>query len=259
MLHHMFAVPADAYDAFMGRYSRRLAPRFTEFVGVEPAARVLDVGCGPGALTTVLAGVVGAESVAAADPSESFVAACAARVPGADVREAPAEALPWADGTFDLTLAQLVVPFMNDRAAAVAEMRRVTRGGGVVGACTWDATGGMEMLRVFWESALALDANAPGEETRLRLGTPDELRALWESGALVDVTTAPLDLEAEYRDFDDFWSGFLGSVGPAGSYCAALPPEPQSALRDELRRRVGAPEGAFRLRARAWGVRGRVL
>jgi SAM-dependent methyltransferase len=253
----MFAVPADAYDSFMGRYSRQLAPRFAAFGGVESGALVLDVGCGPGALTAALAELVGAASVAAADPSPPFVAACASRVPGADVREAPAERLPWSDDAFDRVLSQLVVPFMEDRPAALQEMRRVARPGGVIAACTWDAAGGMTMLTKFWDAATALDPSAQGEDARLRLGAPDLLRQLWSGGGLEEVVIEPLDVEAEYRDFDDFWLPYTAGVGPAGSYCAALAPDAQAALRDEVRRVLGAPAGAFTLPARAWGVRGR--
>src|SRR5205809_956656 len=158
-----FAVSGDAYDLYMGRYSRLLAPGFADFAHVKLGSRVLDVGCGPGALTAEVAGRVGAESVLAADPSETLVAACAERVPGADVRLARAESLPWPDDSVDAALAQLVVNFLDDPAAGVMEMRRLVRPGCVVAACTWDYSDGMRMLRTFWDAALALDPEAPDE------------------------------------------------------------------------------------------------
>lgn len=251
-----FAGPSDAYDRFMGRYSGRLAPLFADFAGIEPGRRILDVGCGPGALTVELARRVGADRVAATDPSAGFARACAERVGGADVRTAPAEALPWGPQTFDVVLAQLVVSFLDDAPAGVREMRRVARTGGVVAACTWDLSGGMRMLRTFWDAALALDGAAPDEAGWMPYTDPDSLAALWREAELDGVETAPLVVEVEYRDFDDYWEPFLTGPGPAGAYCASLDADHRAALRDECRRRLGAPGGAFRLTARAWAARG---
>ncbi|QEC46476.1 class I SAM-dependent methyltransferase [Baekduia soli] len=252
-----FAVPAETYDRFMGRYSRRVAPAFARFAGIEAGMRVLDVGCGPGALTGVLAGLVGAPQVAAADPSPGFAAACAARVPGADVRETRAEALPWADATFDAALAQLVVGFMADPEAGVREMARVVAPGATVAACTWDSAGAMRMLDLFWAAALALDPAAPAEAGRVRFGARDELHELWSGAGLADVEVQPLDVLAGYEDFDDFWEPLTGGVGPAGEWCASLAPDAQVALREECRRRLGDPQGPFELPARSWAARGR--
>ena len=251
-----FEVAGDAYDRFMGRYSRELSPRLIEFARIEPRMRVLDVGSGPGALAERLAERVGAELVSAADPSETFVAACAERVPGADVRQAAAEKLPWRDGTFDAVLAQLVVNFMHDPHAGVAEMRRVVRPGGIVGACTWDYADGMQMLRVFWKTARALDPGAPDEGRTMRFHRSDQLEELWGAVGFNDVETGPLVVETTYADFADFWQPLTLGVGPAGSYCKSLEPERQEALRDELFTNLGAPGGPFRLCARAWAVRG---
>ncbi len=251
-----FAVSADAYDRYVGRYSRELAPRLADFAGVEPGVRALDVGCGPGALTNELARRLGPEAVAAADPSEELASACAKRIAGTDVRVAPAERLPWPDETFDIALAQLVVNFMADAPAGVSEMARVVRRGGTVAACTWDYAEGMTLLRTFWDAALALDPEAP-DESQMPFTQPGELAGLWREAGLADVTSSALEVEAAYSDFDDCWKPFLSGIGPAGAYCASLDPERRAALERECRSRLGDPAGSFELSARAWAVRGR--
>jgi ubiquinone/menaquinone biosynthesis C-methylase UbiE len=251
-----FSVPAVAYDRYMGRYSRSLAPLFADFAGVEPGQRVLDVGCGPGALTAELATRVGPTRVAAADPSAGFARACADRVPGADVRTAPAEELPWSSGAFDVVLSQLVVSFLQDAVAAVGEMRRLVSPGGFVAACSWDLTGDMKMLRTFWDAALALDPAAPDEGRVMLYTDPDSLRGLWLRAGLRDVETAPLVVEAEYADFDDYWQPFLTGTGPGGAYCVSLDAGHRAALQKECLTRLGAPQGSFTLTARSWAVRG---
>jgi ubiquinone/menaquinone biosynthesis C-methylase UbiE len=252
-----FVVPGDAYDRFMGRYSRGLAPLLVEFAGIEPGMSALDVGCGPGALSERLAERVGAEAVSAADPSEPFVAACAERVPGADVRRAGAEELPWQDDWFDAALAQLVVNFMRDAHAGVSEMRRVARPGGVVCACTWDYGEGMQMLRAFWGAARTFDQDAPDEGRTMRYLSTDELEELWREVGMDQVETERLTVETGYSDFEDFWEPFTFGIGPAGSYCAALEPARRQALRDRLFLDLGSPAGPFTLRATACAVRGR--
>jgi SAM-dependent methyltransferase len=251
-----FAVAGDAYDRFMGRYSRELAPRLIEFAGVEPGMRVLDVGCGPGALAERLASLAGSELVGAADPSEPFVAACAERVPGADVRRADAEELPWRDGAFDAALAQLVVNFMRDADLGVAEMRRVVRPAGIVAACTWDYGDGMQLLRAFWDAARAVDPDAPDEGRSMRYRRPEELDDLWRRAGLKDVETGPLVVETTYGGFDEFWEPLTLGVGPAGSYCTSLEPGRQEALREEVFARLRSPARQFTLTAKAWAVRG---
>ena len=219
-----FAVAGDAYDRFMGRYSRDLAPRLIEFAGVEPGMHVLDVGCGPGALAERLASLAGSELVGAADPSEPFVAACAERVPGADVRRADAEELPWRDGAFDAALAQLVVNFMRDADLGVAEMRRVVRSAGIVAACTWDYGDGMQLLRAFWDAARAVDPDAPDEGRSMRYRRPEELDDLWRRAGLRDVETGPLVVETTYGGFDDLWEPLTLGVGPPARFAARSNP-----------------------------------
>ena len=251
-----FAVAGDKYDRFMGRYSRELAPLLIEFAGVEPGMAVVDVGCGPGALTERLVERVGAESVAAADPSEPFVAAATERAAGADVRLAPAEELPWEGDRFDAALSQLVVNFMRDADAGVSEMRRVVRPGGVVAACTWSYGEDMEMLRGFWDAARRLDSGAPDEGSTMRYRSVDELDELWRRVGLSDVATDHLRVETGYAGFDELWEPFTFGVGPAGAYLAKLSLEQREELRAGFFRRMGEPSGAFTLSATACAVRG---
>jgi SAM-dependent methyltransferase len=251
-----FAVAGDKYDRFMGRYSRELAPRLIEFAGVEPAMAVVDVGCGPGPLTERLVERVGADKVAAADPSAPFVAAASERAPGADVRQAAAEELPWEDDRFDAALSQLVVNFMRDADAGVSEMRRVVRADGVVAACTWSYADDMQMLRSFWDAARRLDSGAPDEGSTMRYRSVEELDQLWRRVGLTDVETAHLSVETSYTGFDDLWEPFTYGVGPAGVYVAKLDSEQREQLRSELFKGLGEPAGPFTLSATACAVRG---
>jgi len=251
-----FDVAGDKYDRFMGRYSRELAPRFIEFAGVESGMAVLDVGCGPGALTERLVQRVGAEDVAAADPSEQFVAAAAERAPNADVRLAAAEQLPWEDDRFDAALSQLVVNFMRDADTGVSEMRRVVRPRGVVAACTWSYGEDMEMLRSFWDAARRLDSGAPDEASTMPYRSVEELDALWQRIGLSEVTTDHLRVETSYTGFDELWDPFTFGVGPAGAYLAKLSREQREEMRTELFKGLGEPSGPFTLSATACAVRG---
>ncbi|HEY3896297.1 MAG TPA: methyltransferase domain-containing protein [Pseudonocardiaceae bacterium] len=225
-----FRTSPEAYDLHIGRYGPALAAALVERAGVGPGARVLDVGCGPGAVTLVRSGVVGEPAlVAALDPSDSYAGACRARVPGADVRVGTAEALPFEAATFDAVLAQLVVNFMADAAAGVAEI-----------------------IDVEGEPARALD-----EGSRMRFCSPEELGRLWRDAGLADVEVGPVVVSAGHRDFDDLWAPIEAGVAPSGAFCVSLPPERRAALRSRLAERLGSPGGPFRLDARAWAVVGR--
>jgi SAM-dependent methyltransferase len=256
----MFQTPAAAYDRFMGRYARELAPALVRAACVGAGDRALDVGCGPGALTAELVAVVGAARVAAVDPSAAFAEACRARLPGVDVRVAPGEALPFADATFDRVLAQLSVNFMADPPAGAREMARVARPGATVAAAVWDYAGEMTLLRAFWAAAAALDpaAAARDEGRSMRHCDPAALRALWSGAGLTGVDVSPAVVAAGYDDFDDLWQPLELGVGPAGAYTAALDAGARAALAAEVRRRlpVGAGDAPFRLTARAWIVTG---
>jgi ubiquinone/menaquinone biosynthesis C-methylase UbiE len=251
-----FHTSGAAYDGYMGRYSQRLAPLFADWAGVTAGQSALDVGCGPGALTTVLVERLGAEAVLACDPSESFVADCRARHPGLEVRVGRAEELPCEDGSRDVVVAQLVLHFVTDPEAAAREMRRVLRPGGTAAACSWDFLRGMEMLRHFWDAATSLDPAAP-DEAALRFGREGELAALLEDAGFEDVAESTLDVVSSYRSFDELWSGFEAGIGPAGNYLVHRTPEQQAALRAALLAEVGSPDGAFDLRAVARAGRGR--
>jgi ubiquinone/menaquinone biosynthesis C-methylase UbiE len=227
--------------------------------GVHSGRRALDVGCGPGALTAELVALLGSERVAAVDPSAPFVDACRGRLPGVKVEVAPAEALPFDDAAFDYALAQLVLNFMTDPPAGLNEMQRVTRPGGTVAAAVWDYAGEMTLLRRFWDSAVALDPFAADrDEGRcMPFCTPDELAELWSAAGLAEVSVAPVVVAARYDDFEDLWQPLELGVAPSGAYAASLAPEHRTALKEELRRRLGAGEGPFRLTARAWIATGR--
>lgn len=255
-----FRGSADAYGRLVGRYSPQLAAALMAFAGVEPEMRALDVGCGPGALTAALADRLGTDHVRAADPSEPFVEACRARVPGVDVVVASAEALPFADGEFNAAFSQLVVNFMVDAKAGVREMARVTRSGGVVASCVWDYRGEMTLLRTFWDAARDVDpaAGAADEGAVMRWCTEDELAGLWRGAGLRDVRSAPLVVSASYTGFEDLWSPLLAGIGPAGAFCVSLDEKARAALHDVYRRRLGVGDGPFELTARAWAVAGSV-
>jgi SAM-dependent methyltransferase len=216
------------------------------------------VGCGPGALTTVLAGRLGVAAVAAMDPSPPFVAECAGRHPGVDVRLGRAEEIPFADHTFDVAMAQLVLHFVSDPAAAASDMCRVVRPGGLVAACVWDFADEMEMLRLFWDSALAVDPQAPDEARTLRFGGPGEIAELLTAAGMVDVVETTLTVTSTYEVFDELWEGFLGGIGPAGAFCLSLSPERRTDVRAEMFRRLGSPAGGFALRAVARSAKGTV-
>lgn len=250
-----FDVAAEAYDRFMGRYSVLLAPQMADLAGLVPGQRVIDVGCGPGALTGELVARVGAAGVAAVDPSAPFVEAAAARHAGVDVRLARAEALPFDDDMFDAALAQLVVHFMADPVAGIGQMRRVTRPGGVVVACVWDHAGGLGPLGHFWQAAHDLD---PGvhDESRLAGAREGHLAELLTAAGIREIQSTTLVADLEHPDFDAWWEPFTRGVGPAGAYVAKLDPDRQIALRERCRQ--GLPDGPFVIPARAWAAHGLV-
>lgn len=252
----------DAYEAYMGRWSRRVAPLFLRWLTAPAGRRWIDVGCGTGALSGAVLAAAAPTEVIGVDSSAAFVTAAADRVgdPRARFRVGDAIALPLADGEFDLAVSGLALNFVPDPRLAVAEMARVTAPGGTVAAYVWDYGDGMEMLRHFWASAAEIDPTAPDELDRFAaVCRPDPLRTLWTAAGLQGVTVDAVSTQTTFTGFDDFWTPFLGGQGPAPGFVARLDPTDRNRLRDLLRSRLpAAPDGSIRLTARAWTVRGTV-
>jgi SAM-dependent methyltransferase len=251
----VFEVGADSYARFMGRFSEPLAVQFAELADVRAGQRALDVGCGPGALTAQLVQRLGSGAVSAIDPSAAFVEAIRDRFPKIGVQRGVAERLPFADGTFDAALAQLVVHFMTDPAAGLAEMARVTRPGGLVAACVWDHAGGAGPLAAFWQAVHDLDPSAR-DEAGLPGARQGQLADLCAAAGLRHIEPGSLTVEIWFATFTDWWEPFTLGVGPAGAYVSQL----DQAQRDELRTRCAQllPSAPFHLSASAWSVRARV-
>jgi len=250
-----FEVAAEAYDRFMGRYSAQLAPQLAEFAGVCAGQRVLDVGCGPGALTGELVRRIGGEAVTAVDPSASFVAAAQARHPTVNVHRAAAERLPFDDSFFDAALAQLVVHFMADPVAGLREMARVTRSGGVVAVCVWDHAGARTPLAPFWRAAHELDPGAQ-DESGLAGAREGHLGKLLAQVGLDSVQETTIEASVKFSSFEDWWEPFTLGVGPAGAYAKALDDPARTRLRDRCRQLLALPP--FTVHTAAWTARGLV-
>lgn len=249
-----FNVTAEAYARFMGRFSAPLADEFVALVDPRPGRRALDVGCGPGALTALLVERLGPAAVCAIDPSEPFVAAARARFPDTEVQHGVAENLPFAADSFDLSLAQLVVHFMADPVAALREMSRVTRPGGVVAASVWDYGGDRSPLSAFWRAAAELDPSVTGE-SHLAGAREGQLVEQFTAAGLDDVQQSVLTIRVGFATFDEWWDPFTLGVGPAGVHLAGLDPP----RRAELEQRCAAllPSAPFVLESSAWVATGR--
>lgn len=254
---------AEAYERFMGRWSRDLAPLLVRFAQVRDGEALLDVGSGTGALTLAMAASAPSSWIVGVDLAASYVAFARSRVQGDRLRfeEGDAQQLRFADGSFDRTLSLLVLNFVPDPVKAVNEMSRVTRPGGTVAAAVWDYGQGMEMLRVFWDEAVALDPGAGARDERhMPLCRRGELAALWHDRGLQDVEEEAISVQTRFSSFEDYWSPFLEKQGPAGAYVAALAPADRERLRLRLRQRLlgDGPDRELVLGARAWAVRGTV-
>lgn len=252
----MFA-DAQAYERYMGRLSRRLAPLLLDFAQLAPATRILDLGCGTGALAAALLARDPALSVAGVDLSPGYVSHAQAMLPGrrASFAVGDAQRLSFAPAAFDAALSLLVLNFIPDPRQALAELRRVVRPRGVIAAAVWDYGEGMQPLRVFWDAAAALDPAAGSRDERNQpLCRAGELRDIWQAAGLQEVVERSLETPARFESVDEFWEPFLLGQGPAGAYAAALPKAQQAQLRDELTRRL--PRPPITLKARAWAVRG---
>jgi SAM-dependent methyltransferase len=249
----------EVYDGYMGRWSLLVADVFVDWLGVDAGGSWLDVGCGTGALSSRIVERAQPSALACVDGSAPFVEAAHRRLgDAAEYRVADAAQLPFEDKSFDAVVSGLVLNFIPDPGAALDEQARVSRG--AVGAYVWDYAEGMEMLKLFWEEASAVDpaAAALDEGLRFSISREETLREAFEAAGLGAVESRPIDVPTVFRDFDDLWKPFLGGQGPAGAFAVSLDDERRDELRERLRDRVPASDdGTIRLTARAWAVRGR--
>jgi SAM-dependent methyltransferase len=251
-----------AYEPYVGRWSRAVAVEFLRWLGVQGGMRWLDVGCGTGALSEAILRDQAPEAVLGVDPSEPFLGYARQRVTDARAafRQGDAQALPVADGGFDAVVAGLVLNFVPDQPGAAAELRRAARPGGRVAAYVWDYAEGMQMMRRFWDAAVALDPEGAGgkdEALRFALCRPEPLQALFEGAGMREVAVRAIEVPTVFGNFEDLWTPFLAGGAPAPAYAMALPEARRVALRERLRETLPTgPDGRISLSARAWAVRG---
>ncbi|MCO5178156.1 MAG: methyltransferase domain-containing protein [Thermomicrobiales bacterium] len=251
-----------SYEPYVGRWSRMVAPELLRWLTVDQGARWLDVGCGTGALTSAILAMANPQSITSIDRSAAFLAHARTMINDQRVtfRKGDAQALPVDNRAFDATVSGLMLNFLPDPDRGLAEIVRATRPGGVVGIYVWDYAGGMEMMRIFWDAATAIDPDAATHDEgsrSLSLCHPDELERRFRAAGMTDVAVRPIDIPTVFRDFDDYWSPFLGAQGSAPAYVATLDADRRDALRDLLRHSVPlANDGSIHLTARAWAARG---
>lgn len=251
----------DAYEPYVGRWSRGVAREFVRWLAVPPGSRWIEAGCGTGALTSALVELASPGAVRACDPSAGYLEYARRRLADERVTFAVADArsLPDANGGYDAAVSGLVLNFVPDPAAAVREQVRVTRPGATVAAYVWDYAGEMQLIRRFWDAAVELDpaAGELDEGRRFPLCRPVALRELFQAAGLEAVEVRPIDVPTRFRDFDDYWAPFLGGQGPAPGYAMSLPPALRDRLRELIRSRLPVdPDGSIPLTAHAWAVRG---
>lgn len=253
-----------AYECFMGRWSRRIAPGFLEWLSVAPGADWIDVGCGTGALGAAILSRCAPRKVCGVDPTAAFVEAARSQITDEcwEVRQAGAEAIPYGDNEFAAAVSGLVLNFVRDKNKAVTEMKRVVRPGGNVGLYVWDYAGHMQIMRYFFDAATELDAGARefDDGVNAPICRPGPLSRLFEEAGLADIAVQGVDIPVAFQSFDDYWTPFLGGTGSAPKYCASLSPDAQSRLREALRDRLPTgPDGEILLAVRAWAIKGTVL
>jgi ubiquinone/menaquinone biosynthesis C-methylase UbiE len=253
MTNTTFSGSSDAYEQFMGRYSRPLARAFADFAGIEAGMCLLDIGAGTGALTDELVARSGVDHVAALEPSADYSAALRDRVAGLDVRQAKAEELPWKDGAFDAALAQLVVIFMDDPVRGTNEQRRVVRDGGIAATCMWEVDR-IEMMKALFEVRERLVSTSRNVELRYR--SEDSLRELYEAVGFGEIETTVLEVEVEHASVDELWDSAIHVGGPGGPIVEAVPPAVLARGRTLFGELLGNPAGPFTLRGRAPAVKG---
>lgn len=247
------------YERYVGRWSRHVAPPFLSWLGIPGGRRWLDVGCGTGALCAAIVDCCSPASVVGVEPSEGFLNT--ARQNLADrvaLHRGSATAIPLGDASVDVVVSGLVLNFVPDQRAALAEMARVTGKEGTIAAYVWDYAGKMELMRYFWDAAVDLDANAASldEGPRFPLCRPDALAKLFTDAGLKRVEVKPIDIPTRFAGFDDYWQPFLGGQGPAPAYAMSLDETARVRLRDHIRGRLPtAANGSISLVARAWAAR----
>ncbi len=252
----------DAYERYMGRWSRQVAPRFLDWLDAPPGRRWLDVGCGTGALCAAILAQCTPTAVTGVDPSAGFLASARGRLP-ADValHQAAAGALPLPDAAVDLSVSGLVLNFVPDAHAALHEMVRVTAAGGTVAIYVWDYAERMDLIRRYWDAAAQVDpaARARDQGERFPLCRPQALTAAFEGVGLRQVTTSAIEIVLRFADFDDYWQPFLGGQGPAPAHAMSLDEASRERLRESLRASLPRQaDGSLQLAARAWTARGTV-
>ncbi|MFG2004482.1 class I SAM-dependent methyltransferase [Spirillospora sp. NPDC048911] len=251
----------DAYEAYIGRWSRRVADAFLHWLNVPAGLRWLDVGCGTGALTATVLAKAEPAQITGVDTSGAFLAQAGAQITDtrATFAVADAQSLPFSDQSFDAVVSGLALNFVPDPYRAVAELTRVTAPGGLASAYLWDYAEGMAMLRYFWDAAATLDPAAAelDEGRRFPLCRPEPLARLWTDAGMGEVTVKAIEVPTVFADFGDYWNPFLGGQGPAPGYVMSLTREKRDALQDLLRTRLSRnPGGSIALTAKAWAVRG---
>jgi SAM-dependent methyltransferase len=250
----------DAYERYVGRWSRRVAPAFLDWLDATPGLRWLDVGCGTGALTEAILDRADPASVVGVEPSEGFLATARELVgERAAFLVGSAEAIPQADASADVVVSGLVLNFVPDARAAVAEMLRVTSPGGTIAAYVWDYAGRMELMRYFWDAAAELDPESPDEGARFPLCDPLALEELFSGPRFAAAGVSAIDVPTPFASFDDYWQPFLGGQGPGPAYVMSLRDDAKAELRERLRARLPIrADGSIPLIARAWAVRASV-
>ena len=250
------------YEQYVGRWSRRVAPLFLAWLEVPAGRKWLDVGCGTGALCTAILDCCSPAAVTGIEPSEGFIETAKERLAErVAFRQGNAAAIPLEDASVDVAVSGLVLNFVPDPRAALAEMARVTAKGGVIAAYVWDYAGKMEFMRLFWDTAGELDPGAArlDEGVRFPLCAPEALKKLFADSALAGVDVKPIDIPTRFRDFDDYWLPFLGGQGPAPAYVMSLSETARARLRDRLQQRLPTEaDGSIPLTARAWATRANV-
>lgn len=253
----------DAYERYMGRWSRKIAPLFAAWVDASPGARWIDIGCGTGVLTAAVLGVCEPSRVVGIDTATAFLQTAKAQVPNSRVyfKQGDAQAIPEGDDAFDVAVSGLVLNFVLDKDAAVREMMRVTRPGGTVALYVWDYAGHMQVMRYFFDVATALDprASAFDDGVKAPVCQPGPLAELFVRAGLTDVEVRAIDIPTAFTSFSDYWTPFLGGTGSAPKYCMSLEEEAREQLREAIRRRLPTgPNGEILLAARAWAAKGHV-